>query len=67
MTLFQRLLGTEDFHLTSVILASSGITMLLWMCLPRSAGKKALRDNALFLFVVDKMLYFIRKPLSCIL
>lgn len=67
MTVLQRSLGSKDFHLTSIILASSGITMHLWTCLPHSAGKKALRDNALVLFVVNKILYFMRTPLFCIL
>lgn len=54
MTVLQRLLGSKDFHLTSIILASSGITMHLWMCLPHSAGKKLCMTMLWFCLLLTK-------------
>lgn len=47
MTVLQRLLGSINFLLNSIILASNGIIMHLWTCLSHSTGKKALHNNAL--------------------
>lgn len=77
MTAFLRLLGSKDFHLSSIILESNGITMYLWTCLPHSAGKTPCMTMLWFSLLLTKYCEknieksneknIVRKILSCIL
>lgn len=77
MTALLRLLGSKDFHLSSIILESSGITVYLWTCLSHSAGKTLCMTVLWFSLLLTKYCEknierssernIIRKILSCIL
>lgn len=69
MTALLRLLGSKDFHLSSIILENSRITVYLWTYLAHSAGKSLCMRMLWFSLLMTKYSEknIIRKILSCIL